>query len=167
MTKLFAIRSSLPSWFASSPPTSAWLYWWDSSIFTQTNLIRPNIRFFLYSSAMYLSLWSGHEWSENQGLQFHDNLEQMHIWIMFYTCFYQLQSKFSHLWMREQFWMDLIWEMLSGKQRQSMRTTTTRTRMTTLKDQILHRNLERTKCVYIEQISFNVDLYTFQKYTCL
>ena len=167
MTKLFAIRSSLPSWFASSPPTSAWLYWWDSSIFTQTNLIRPNIRFFLFSSAMCLSSWSGHGWSENQGLQFLDNLEQMHIWIMFHTCFSELQGKFSHFWMRKQFLMHLNCEMLSGKQRRSMRTTTTRTRMTTLKDQILHRNLERTKCVYIEQISFNVDLYTFQKYTCL
>ena len=165
MRKLFAIRSSLLSWFVSSPRTSAWSYWWDS-IFTETHPIciqtpRPLdlvyfhcIRFFWYSSAMYLSLWSGHEWSENQGLQFLDNLEQMHIWIMFHTCFSELQGKFSHFWMRKQFLMHLNCEMLSGKQRRSMRTTTTRTRMTTLKDQILHRNLERTKCVYIEQIKF-------------
>ena len=82
-------RSSLPWWFASSPPTSVWSYWWEEiaksthpkkhqvpkkKLFCTIDLSDVFFRSSLCSSAMYLSSWSGLEWSENQG---------MGLWVVF------------------------------------------------------------------------------------
>ena len=77
-------RSSLPWWFASSPPTSVWSCWWEEiakstppkkhitpppkvRLFCSIGHSDDVFRSFLCSSVMYLSSWSGLEWSENQG----------------------------------------------------------------------------------------------------